>query len=440
LPQEKLAMNSASNRIFMANPQPQHDTLNSLFFNDLINIYPFSERAYHCTSISDLEFAKLGVLRCISHAKTGQEFLQHHAEQGEADIDPGHFFKALKSPRRLANITSLNALLLPVMRGRCDDPFGHLEELAGFDIYAADGHYQHAAAHDPKPAKAEEKTIATGHFFRLDLRSHHLGYIGLGKPDVGKKKTHDITMIRRATTDTLRNGAAKGRKVIYAWDKACIDYHLWHKLKHDSGVYFITREKSNSKAEVCSLNLIDPADPRNDGIQSDCLVGTSNGVQLRRIAYTDSCDGTTYTYLTNEMTVPAHQIVIIYKCRWDIEKVFHQLKSKMEERKSWASSPEAKRAHGQFECLAHNLLILAEEQMKRCGLEDEVEKKKHSQRAPTRCNRKGKSMAEAGNYIARAVCRATQRTVRFIRWLRAHIYSEAPLSRSMARLAVIWKC
>lgn len=77
----------------MANPHHPQDTLKSLFFNVSIKVYPSSERAYHCTSISDLDFARLGILRCISHAKTGQEFLQHHADQGEADIDPGHFFK-----------------------------------------------------------------------------------------------------------------------------------------------------------------------------------------------------------------------------------------------------------------------------------------------------------------------------------------------------------
>jgi hypothetical protein len=424
----------------MANPQHHHDTINSLFFNDLIEIYPSSERAYHCTSISDLDFAKLGILRCISHAKTGQEFLQHHADQGEADIDPGHFFKALKSPRRLANITSLNALLLPLMRRRCDDPFARFGELDDFDIYAADGHYQHAATHDPKPGKDGGKTIATGHFFRLDLRCHHLGYIALGEPDAGKKKSHDITVIKRSTPETLRNGAGKGRKVIYAWDKACIDYHLWHRLKHNSGIYFITIEKSNSAAEVCSRNLIDPVDPRNEGISGDHLVGTSNGVQLRRITYTDPRDGTHYTYLTNEMTLPAHQLVIIYKCRWDIEKVFNELKGKMEERKSWASGSEAKRAHGQFECLAHNLLLLAEREMKELGLEDEVERKKGIRRGGTRRNREGKPMAQATNFIGRAVIRATQRTVRFIRWLRAHIYSEAPLSVSVARLAAVWGC
>jgi hypothetical protein len=32
----------------------------------------------------------------------------------------------------------------------------------------------------------------------------------------------------------------------------------------------------------------------------------------------------------------------------------------MKERKSWASSPAAKKSHALFECLAHNLLLLFE--------------------------------------------------------------------------------
>jgi hypothetical protein len=70
----------------MASAHHSYDTLNSLFFNNLINIYPSSNHAYHCTSISDLDFAKLGILRCVSSAKTGHEFLQDHAEKGEAMI------------------------------------------------------------------------------------------------------------------------------------------------------------------------------------------------------------------------------------------------------------------------------------------------------------------------------------------------------------------
>jgi len=78
--------------------------------------------------------------------------------------------------------------------------------------------------------------------------------------------------------------------------------------------------------------------------------------------------------------------------------------------------------------------------MKELGLEDEVERKKGIRRSETRRNREGKPMAQATNFIGRAVMRATQRTVRFIRWLRAHIYSEASLGVSAARLAAVWGC
>ena len=173
----------------MTHIQDHHTTLKSLFFKHLINAYEYSNKPYSCSSISDLSFAKLGILRCLSHAKTGHEFLQHHADQGEANIDPSHFFKTLKSKRRLSNLSSLNELLRATMAAELPDPFSDYLELADFDIYAGDGHYHHAAAFDPKPETSTGKSNATSHFFRLDMRSHHLGYLDLGVPDYGKK-TH----------------------------------------------------------------------------------------------------------------------------------------------------------------------------------------------------------------------------------------------------------
>ena len=422
----------------MTHIQDHHTTLKSLFFKHLINAYEYSNKPYSCSSISDLSFAKLGILRCLSHAKTGHEFLQHHADQGEANIDPSHFFKTLKSKRRLSNLSSLNELLRATMAAELPDPFSDYLELADFDIYAGDGHYHHAAAFDPKPETSTGKSNATSHFFRLDMRSHHLGYLDLGVPDYGKKRTHDITVIKRATKESLRNNAPKGRKILYVWDKACLDYGMWSRLKHTAGIYFITREKTNSVASVCSANCIDPTDPRNEGIESDHLVSPSYGEVLRRITYTDPADGTTYVYLTNEMKIPAYQLVIIYKNRWGIEKVFHQLKSKMEERKSWASSETAKRHNGVFECLAHNLALLMEEEMKRRGLKDEVEEKKSVARKRSYRNREGNVMEAASNYIGNAITRATQRTARFIRWLRTALYSPNPLSVSIAMLVRVW--
>ena len=126
------------------------------FFAPLEDCYQQSTRQYNCTGISDIHFAQLGVLRCVGGATTGQEFLQNHADQNVADIDPGHFFKALKSPRRLENLTSINDLLAGAMNREVSDPFAQCPELDGWDLYAVDGHYHKAACFDPKDSGSEE--------------------------------------------------------------------------------------------------------------------------------------------------------------------------------------------------------------------------------------------------------------------------------------------
>ena len=411
------------------------------FFADILIYYPESARKYDCTGISDLHYCQLGVLRCLSSATTGQEFLQHHADENVANIEPGHFFKALKSPRRLENITSLNDLLAQPMNQRVPDPYAQCSELSGWDIYAVDGHYHKAACFDPKTkdSKGTIKAMATGHFFRMNLRTHHLSCLDMANPEDGKKKAHDITIIKRNSADALRYGAAKGRKVMLIWDKACIDYLLWFQLKHTYGIYFTTLEKSNSTAVICSPDLLDRSEPRNAGVVSDHLVTTANGIKLRRIVYINPEDGVTYTYLTSDFTLPAYQIVLLYKHRWDIEKIFHQLKSKMNERKSWASSLDAKRSHGIFECLAHNLLLLFEEHvLQEEGLRDQVEEKKKVGRLKTHAVIP-RVMESVRNFINTAIARATQRTQRFVRWVRVRLYQRAPWSESLARLRELWE-
>lgn len=426
-------------------PSTQHvdNEFSSRFFTDVFQLYPQSSRQYRCTDVSDIHFCQLGVLRCLSSSTTGQEFLQFHADQGIANIDPSHFFKALKSPRRLANITSLNDLLAGPMTQRIPDPYAKCEQLGHWDLYAVDGHYHHAACFDKKSenSKGELRATATGHFFRMNMRTHHMSCLGMANPEEGEKKAHDLTVIKRSTADQLRNGAPKGRKVMLIWDKACIDYRLWFKLKHTYGIYFITLEKSNSAAEICSIDLADRGDPRNEGIISDHLVATSNGVTLRRVVYINPDDGVTYTHLTSDHTLPAYQIVLLYKHRWDIEKIFHQFKSKSVERKSWASSLEAKRSHAIFECLAHNLLLLFEQHLRESeGLRDELEEKKQTGRskATMPASVAANITRAAGNFINTALTRATQRTQRFIRWVRVWIYKQAPWRDSIARLREVW--
>jgi hypothetical protein len=164
---------------------PRHQQLNtefaSVLFADIEELYPHSQRQYDCAGISDIHYCQLGVLRALSSSTTGQEFLQYHADQNVAAIDPSHFFKALQSPRRVANITSLNDLLSGPMNARVADPYAQCAELAGWDIYAVDGHYHKAACFDPKHTASDgtSRATATGHFFRMNMRTHHMSCLAM---------------------------------------------------------------------------------------------------------------------------------------------------------------------------------------------------------------------------------------------------------------------
>lgn len=409
--------------------------LSTDLFKHINDLYAESANRYQCASLSDLDFAQFGILRCLSSACSGHEFLQELADKNirtQESLSVDLFFKALKSDRRLKNLTSLNDLLRLPVSTQIEDPFAQYEELANWDLYAVDGHYQKAACHDPifTNRKGENVHVATGHFFRLNLRNHHMSLLATMQPDykMGKKKEHDAKIIQRSTSDELRYQAPTGRQVLQVWDKACIDYTSWHRLKYNAGVYFLTQEKSNSAAATMSGDLCDHQDPRNHGIIREELVGVA-GATMRRIIYENPQDGKGYTYLTNELTLPAYLLVTFYKHRWDIEKIYYQFKTKFNERKSWATSTTAKKAHAIFECLLHNLLLLFEEKLRQeKGLHDEMSEK----------TAQGRKRPKPIGYINQIVQRATHRSVRFIRWLRNHLFQQSSLSQALARLKTLY--
>ena len=139
---------------------------------------------------------------------------------------------------------------------------------------------------------------------------------------------------------------------------------------------------------------------------------------LRRITYVDPLEGTRYVYLTTEMTLPPGLLVLIYKQRWDIEKVFDELKTKLVEKQAWGSSATAKSTHAQFLCLAHNLMVLLEEVLLEVeGIDNAKERKRKT-------TRKEKAEKEGANFVATAVQRFTVRSLKFIRWLRLRLPSD----------------
>ncbi len=406
------------------------------FFGPVLTSLPEASSSYICHELPDVEFLEAGVMRCLSNTESGRDFIQEHGDHGRDAGSVDLNFKALKSSRRLRHLRSVNALTVPQGSSAEDDPFATISELDGFAVYAGDGHYHGAAAHDGKRTGKDGSATkeAVGHFFLLDLRSHSLSYLTKADQTGKRKREHDMHAIKRVTFDELRGGAPKGTKVILAWDKAGIDFNFWHKAKQTSGLYFISCEKSNMKLIRCGDRDYDRGDPRNAGVVSDENVGPGGGAgaMLRRITYYDAVEKKTYVYLTTEMTLPPGVLALIYKQRWDIEKVFDELKNKLGEKKSWGTTVVAKTMQAVFLCLTHNLLILLERKLEK---EEAVENSGERKR---REGRKAEAIKNGATYVGVAVQRFTVRSVKFIRWLRNLVYREVPWNDAVARLREIY--
>jgi hypothetical protein len=180
---------------------------------------------------------------------------------------------------------------------------------------------------------------------------------------VERKKDRDMRALKRQDILSLRQGAAKGRKVLYVWDRAGIGFRQWFKWR-ESGIYFLSREKENMKLETVGVHSFDRADRINQGVISDEMVATSVGVTERRVIYQDPETGIVYARLTNLPPAIAPGIVaLLYRSRWEVEKVFDEFKNKLGEIKSWASTANAKTCQARLLCLTHNLMTLMEEQL-----------------------------------------------------------------------------
>lgn len=371
----------------------------------------------HCPSLTDDAWLALGVTRALHDHPSGRGFLQHIGPLLPYCPELGHFFEALKSPRRL---TLCQQASERVARLLTDDPFAHLECLRDFDLYAADGHWHGAAVH---AAPIDGAKRATGHFFALNLRTQALSHLTHAQG----KKEHDMHALKRLDLATLRHAAPVGRKVLYAYDCASIDYTQWQKWKQSGGVYFISLTKEKMDLTVTRQNLIDRADPNQAGITADELVATSQRITLRRIRYTHPATGESYEFLTSEFTLPPGVIAFLYLRRWDLEKVFDELKNKLGAQRAWANTATAQQMQAHFLCLAHNLIQLFERHLAaKHQVRNLAEEKRRARRLALQ-QRLAKARGASLPALVQTHQRLTQTSLKLFRWVRAHFFSPLPL-------------
>jgi len=148
----------------------------------------------------------------------------------------------------------------------------------------------------------------------LDLRGSIPSFIF-----ISDGKLHDFNIL-----DQLLPGAG----AFYVMDRGYIDFDRLARFD-DAGSFFVTRAKSNFKAQRRYSAPVD----RTTGLVCDqtlLLTGfySRKGFEapLRRIKFNDPETGKRLVFLTNNFALPALTITQLYRMRWRVELFFKWIK------------------------------------------------------------------------------------------------------------------
>lgn len=382
--------------------------------------------------MSDEQYVLLGVQRVLEGSQSGRAFLQEHGPRHEKPPAPANYFASLHSARRGAVLREVNHGVLTQANGQLHDRLADISELAGYEVFAADGHWHKAAAHDPRH---EGVKMAVGHFYSLNLHTHTLRHLATGQG----LHEHDLSALKRVKPKGLRQEVPQGRRVLLVYDKAAIDFAFWKRCRQECAVYFLSRAKENQVLEWVESMDWDRKDPRNHGVREDMRVLTRDGHPLRLICYIDPLTGQAYEFLTNEMDLPPGVLVELYRRRWEIEKVFDEIKNKLGQKKAWGSSLVAKETQAQFLILTHNLMLLYEQWLENHhGVENQAEDQRRNQRTAQMLKLATKQGTPISTLVLQAR-RATQRSVKFVRWLRQSLRDQLTEASAVLQLKRLYE-
>ncbi len=401
------------------------------FFEPLAGLAAASPHAHPCPEFADPDFIRLGVQRVIEMSESGRGFLQEHGPRFQSPPGHSNYFAALNSQRRRDVVKDVNLALAARANTTLGDRLGSIPELANYERFAMDGHWHKAAAHDPRHEGAK---MAVGHFYSLNLRTHTLRHLAAGEG----LHEHDMSVLKRIKPKGLRQGVPKGKRTVVIYDKAGIDFDFWRRCRQESALYFISRVKENMACDLIEDLPWDQTDPRCHGVTGGQRVMTRQGHLLRIISYTDPLGGESYQFLTNEMNLPAGVIVELYRRRWEAEKVFDEIKNKLNEKKAWGTSLVAKEAQAQLIAITHNLFVIYQQKLES---EQNVTNQAEDNRRAERMKEAAEKCAEAGQPLSTLVAnvrRATQCSLKFVRWVRQSIRDNVTEATAVPRLKLLY--
>jgi len=163
----------------------------------------------------------------------------------------------------------------------------------------------------------------------LDLRGNIPTFI-----HISDGKLHEVNVLDQLLPEP---GA------FYVMDRGFLDFKRLFRF-HQAGSFFVTRSKSNLKAQRRYSHLVD----RTTGLVCDQTIVLTGfyslkdfDAPLRRIRFKDPKTGKRLVFLTNNFTLPALTITELYRCRWQVELFFKWIKQHLRIKQFYGTSENA---------------------------------------------------------------------------------------------------
>lgn len=214
----------------------------------------------------------------------------------------------------------------------------------------------------------------------IQLFSEILRGVGRKRLDGSRKKggikVHAMMDAFSGVTEFVRMTEARehDRKFLYylklaanSWlvfDKAYNVYHQFAKWT-DQRIWFVTRMKDNADFHVTKVLVDKTKRKAAKGVLKEQYITVAvkhrglvtQRLKLRRITFKTD-DGKIYVFITNNFTLPALQVAIIYKNRWMIELLFKQIKQNFPLRYFWGESSNAIKMQVYCVLMAQLLMVI----------------------------------------------------------------------------------
>ena len=152
--------------------------------------------------------------------------------------------------------------------------------------------------------------------------------------DMTNGKVNDVNFLDKITFEQC---------AFYVMDRGYVDFKRLYAI-HTKGAFFVTREKNRTRLMRRYSNLVN----KTGGVLSDQVIYlTGVGMfdkypeTLRRVKYRDGETQKVYVFLTNNFTISASSVALLYKNRWQIELFFKWIKQHLKIKVFWGHSENA---------------------------------------------------------------------------------------------------